>query len=78
MNKTILILLLILTANSTWADWVKISESNGDSYYIDQTNIRKNGNFVKVWELLNLKEKKFEALRRYSGLLHDITSPIEK
>lgn len=61
MNKTILILLLILSANSTWADWVKISESNGDSYYIDQTNIRKNGNFVKVWELLNLKEKKFEA-----------------
>lgn len=61
MNKTILILLLILSANSTWADWVKISESNGDSYYIDQTNIRKNGNFVKVWELLNFKEKKFEA-----------------
>lgn len=60
MGKAVLILLLIITANSTWAAWVEMTESNGDTYFIDQTNIRKNGNFVKVWELLNFKEKEWE------------------
>lgn len=56
MRKTILILLLIVTANPAWADWSEIFKGR----YIDQTNIRKNGHFVKVWELSNVKEKEAE------------------
>lgn len=60
MHKTILILLLIVTANSVWADWAEmVSELGGDTHYIDQTNTRKNGQFVKVWMLTNLKEEKY-------------------
>lgn len=58
MRKTILIVLLIVTANSAWADWSEIFKGKN---YIDQTNIRKNGQFVKVWELLNLQDKANET-----------------
>ena len=59
MQKNILILLLIITTNPVWADWAQVIESNSSTYYIDQTNIRKNGQFAKVWVLDNLNEQKY-------------------
>lgn len=56
--KNILILLLIVTTSPAWADWAAVLKNNSDTHYIDHTNIRRNGQFVKVWALKNSKEKK--------------------
>lgn len=57
MHKAVLILLLIAVASPVWAEWSKIfHEVDGKTHYIDLSTIRKNGQFVKVWELADLKE----------------------
>lgn len=65
MYKTILLLLLIIIANPAWANWAEVMKSENGTFYIDQTNIRKNGQFAKVWLLNNLKEQE-----------HGITSTV--
>ena len=57
MHKAVLILLLIAVASPVWAEWSKIfHEVDGKTLYIDLSTIRKNGQFVKVWELVDFKE----------------------
>jgi hypothetical protein len=49
--------LLALVAAPAWAGWVAVSESNDLVAYIDPTSIRKNGNFRKVWQVQDLKQR---------------------
>ena len=53
--KSYLLSLLMLIASSAWADWkfVTGSESKGTEFFIETDGIRREGNFVRVWELTN-------------------------
>ena len=60
--KNILILLLIVTTSPAWADWAAVLKNNSDTHYIDHTNIRRNGQFVKVWALKNSKRIRIDCI----------------
>ena len=64
--RIVLIAWLILVATPAWAEWVKVSESDGLTGYVDPATIRKNGNLRRVWEIQDLKARgtKFGELSR--------------
>lgn len=49
--------ILFLIALPASAEWVKISESNESIWYLDPSTIKKNGNFVRMWGITELKKK---------------------
>ena len=50
-------LLLIPISCSVWADWIKISENDKASFYIDADTVRKDGYVRKFWIMHDLKAK---------------------
>lgn len=56
IKKTVLMLLL-LTTGSAWAEWVKVDEAIEGDKYIDPATIRKDGDIRRVWEILDLKKR---------------------
>ena len=57
MKKTILTLLLVAISTGAMAEWVKLGESDKLHIYVDPATIRKDGNFRRVWEIQDLKER---------------------
>ena len=63
--RSVLAVLLAITAGPAWAQWVEVGRSgrsifsafNEDAYYIDPSTITREGNFRRVWEIHDLKEK---------------------
>lgn len=55
--RIILCFLLTLVAVPAWAEWVKASWGGAGTLYIDIASIRFDGNFRKVWQLQDLKER---------------------
>ncbi len=53
----IILCLFALLAAPAWAEWVAVSESNDLVAYIEPATIRKNGNFRKVWQVQDLKQR---------------------
>lgn len=57
--KKILILLLLFSNYSAWAEWVKVMEVTYETgpvtIYIDTTTIRKDGQMRKIWQLSESK-----------------------
>ena len=56
-KKAIALSLMLLATSSAWADWEMISETHKANVYIDPTTIRKDGNFRKVWVLMDFKKR---------------------
>ena len=56
MKKLFLVSLLML-AGSAWAEWVMYEETDTATFYYDPAIIRKDGNFRRVWELHDLRER---------------------
>ena len=56
--KKFLTILLLLFATPSFADWdlVATAEDDSVSNYIDLDQIRKEGEFVHFWELMDLKK----------------------
>lgn len=54
----LLITLLLLGSGSAYAEWVKLSGDDRVTSYTDPTTIRRNGNLVRMWDLVN-----FQTLR---------------
>ena len=52
-----LVLLLMVFALPASAEWVKYAESDETNAYYDPATIRVNGNFRRVWELQNLRQR---------------------
>ena len=49
-----LLALVMLIASPAWAGWSLVGESDkGAQFYIETDAIRREGNFVRVWELTN-------------------------
>ena len=57
MTRLFLITLLLLSSESVFAAWVKVSDGDetGKSVYVDPTTIRRNSNLVKMWQLYDYK-----------------------
>ena len=55
IKKTLLLALLVATS-SAWAEWVKMGASDGITFYVDPTTLRKDGSLRKVWELYDFKQ----------------------
>lgn len=57
--RIILCFLLALVAAPVWAEWVKVAvtEDGSVAYYIDPASLRKEGNFRKVWQIADLKQR---------------------
>lgn len=53
----ILLVLLVLVPAPAWAEWVKVDENTEGHVYIDPATIKKDGNFRKVWELIDAKQQ---------------------
>ena len=58
MKKSILTLLLAAMSTGAMAEWVKVGEiASGTVFYIDPATMSKDGNFRKVWEVQDLKQR---------------------
>lgn len=55
--KTLLITLVLLATGPVWAEWVRVDQNDEAVFYIDPATIRKEGNFRKLWELQDLKQR---------------------
>lgn len=51
----VLVPLLIVSGNAT-AEWVNVASYNSITLYVDSITIRKKGNMVKMWSLLDLNK----------------------
>jgi hypothetical protein len=68
--KRILLAVLLLTATSAWAEWVKLGD-NGDgefAVYVDPAAIRKSSNMVKMWNLMDYKTLQETQGNRYQSI----------
>jgi hypothetical protein len=55
MIRLLLIILFFLSSSPAYAEWVKIGGSDAHTIYADSDTIRRNGNLVKMWTLLDFK-----------------------
>ena len=56
-NKKTLLLVLILSIGSAWAEWQETGRSVDAVIYIDLTTNRIDGNLRKVWTLIDYRER---------------------
>ena len=54
--KTLLLALLLVTGSAE-AEWVQVGEGASHYKYIDPETIRRDGNFRKVWEINDYKQR---------------------
>jgi len=56
MNKLLLILILTVVSNNTWADWTLVQTGKESDEYVDSATIRVSGNLAKMWSLTNISK----------------------
>lgn len=57
MKRLIVITLLVLSSSPSYAEWIKVSDSDeaGKTVYVDPATIRRNSNLVKMWQFYDYK-----------------------
>jgi hypothetical protein len=55
MKRLLLGLMLLMTAGAASAEWTRIGENDRFVQYVDRATIRRNGDFVKMWDLSDYK-----------------------
>jgi hypothetical protein len=55
--RIVLCFLFALIAAPALAGWERMAENDDVTYYIDPATARKDGDFRKVWKILDLKQK---------------------
>ncbi len=63
MKRLLLGLMLLVTATAASAEWTSVDETDKFYRYVDSATIRRNGNFVKMWNLDD-----FKAIQKMEGL----------
>jgi hypothetical protein len=49
--RVALLALLVLTAAPVWGKWVSVGEGASTVYYVDPTQVRKEGDLRRIWAL---------------------------
>ena len=65
MNRLLLGLMLLLTATAVRAEWSPASDNDQFIQYVDTATIRRNGNLVKMWDLVD-----FKTVQTVSGVFY--------
>ena len=56
MTRLLLITLLVLSSGPAYAEWVLVTASeDGTNIYVDLATIRRKGDLVRMWELIDYK-----------------------
>ena len=57
MSRLLMLIVLMLSASSAWAEWTWVGEDpdTGLTAYIDYETMRRMGNLVEFWRLVDLK-----------------------
>ena len=55
MKRLLLGLVLLLTTTAASAEWDPVGENDLFIQYVDRATIRRNGNFAKMWDLMDYK-----------------------
>ena len=58
MKRLLLGLMLLVTATAASAEWTVAGETDNFIQYVDRATIRRNGNYVKMWDLLDYERVK--------------------
>ena len=68
MKKLILLLLLIVSTN-VFAEWANVDDNDEMTTYVDFGTIKKKGNKVKIWSLMDFKTvQTYEKIKFLSQL----------
>jgi hypothetical protein len=62
MRRILLIMVLLMTAIAVRAEWTRVGENDDSIQYVNRATIRRNGNLVKMWNLVDFKTVKKSAL----------------
>ena len=65
MKKLLLTLMLSVVSSSAMAEWVAIGTSADGTFYVDPATIRKSGNKVKMWRLIDFNSVQETAGEKY-------------
>ena len=68
MRKAVLMLLLALLSGSAAAEWVKVDFDGNATVYANPASIRKAGNRVKMWNLIDYMTAQAEMGRPYMSV----------
>lgn len=60
-----LLLSLLLCSSGARAEWLYYGETDNSTFYIDLATIRKEGNLRRVWEVLDLKQRRKDGELSY-------------
>ena len=55
MKRLLLGLMLLVTATAASAEWIFADANDESIQYVDRATIRRNGNLVKMWDMVNYK-----------------------
>lgn len=60
LKKLTASVMLMLSASTVWSKWIVIAESSDktETHYIDPDKIKRNGNSITIWEVIDLKQTK--------------------
>ncbi len=61
MKRLLLGLMLLATATAASAEWTRVYDNDQLIHYVDRATIRRNGNLVKMWELMDFKTVQKDA-----------------
>ena len=57
VTKKILLTLLLFITGSAWAEWVETVKTEKETFYMDPSTIRKDGDSRKVWEIVDYQQR---------------------
>lgn len=61
MKKLFLTLILAIVSSNAIAEWVAVGTTAGSTYYANPNTIRKSGNKVKMWTLIDYNSTQIGA-----------------
>ena len=65
MKRLLLGLMLLVTSTAASAEWTQSGESDNYILYVDRATIRRNGNFVKMWDMWDYKTLQTDTSASY-------------
>ena len=65
MNRLMMLIVLMLSVTSAWAEWTEIGRTEDGTIYIDYATIRRSGNLANVWWLTDFAKPSWS--QKYQG-----------